>query len=437
MTSLHLAVTCLLAVTAPVWSQDQASVDMTAFPGVVHLNSNVTFTCQLRGFETQAETLVNFNKVVLPEDVHQSRVSEEISVQTSISGLYRNLHRYSIERHTMGNVIEYTLRIYGVHLEDSGWFSCSSRHDTYGLKYAVKQLEVYRQSQARLSINETHTGQPETRLEWNDTLTYTEGDFIPVHCVSESILPIPSVELWITDSDKESINPLATPRPISGIIDRWREQPAEKWRDLNELYLVATELNRRCAELAGLKGNCPLNFDYNVTATPRTLTADWRYDGKQLTCLVKMRDFERDETHASVALTILYKPKLSCHSVTTGLVRSLVCLTAANPKVQLSDRVWTEGACSQAPSNPITDGSPKYKLNDMLGAVSAKNATFALQLQNATNVNQKFCLRVTNELGTTMQELTYKDPPPLRGAASVMTSSGLLLVAAVLLGRGA
>jgi hypothetical protein len=437
MTSLRLAVTCLLAVTAPVWSQDgdQASVDMTTFPGLVHLNTSVTFTCQLRGFQAQAETIVNFNKAVLAEDLHQAAVNEQISVQSSISGLYRNLPRYSIERRTLGNVTEYSLHINGVHLEDSGWFSCSARHDSYGLKYAVKQLEVYRPPQTRLSINETRTGHAETRLEWNDTLSYTEGDLIPVHCISENILPIPSVELWITDSDKESVNPLASPRPISGLVDRWRQQPGEKWRDLNDAYLVATELNRHCAALAGVKGNCPLSFDYNVTATPRGLTADWRYDDKQLTCLVKMRDFERDEAHASVALTIFYKPRLSCHSVTTGLIRTLVCLTAANPKVTPGDRVWTEGPCSQAPSNPISDVSPKYKLNDLPGAVSSKNATFVLQLHNATNVNQKFCLRVTNDQGTTMQDLTYKDPPPQRGAASIVTSSGLLLVATVLLGR--
>jgi hypothetical protein len=444
--TLCFAVACLLAAAATVRAQNevvQASLDITEFPGVVRENSNATFTCVLTGFDP-LETIVNYHKAVVSIDLFNHHVTEQISQSKSLLGLYNRLFtvdnskRFTIDKRTEGNTIIVKLNIREVKHEDNGWYSCSARHETYGTKYAVKQLEVYRHPKVRLSLNETVTGQPEQRLEWNDTLTFTEGDHMPIHCISEAIIPIPSVEILMTDQDKETINPLIAGRPIlSGLVDRWRQQAqGEQWRDVKGLYLLATEDNIYCASLTGIagKGDCPLHFDYNQTATPRDLKADWRYDEKQLTCLVTMRDFERNQSVASVTLNVQYQPKLNCQSVTTGLKRNIGCIVTANPRIgQGADRkVWTEGPCSQANAPPITTDSAKYLLQEQ-GPSGMKNITLILQFKNATNLNQKFCLRVTNDLGTTSLDLSYKDPGSPHGAASALTSSGLLLAAAVLL----
>jgi hypothetical protein len=146
-----------------------------------------------------------------------------------------------------------------------------------------------------------------------------------------------------------------------------------------------------------------------------------------------MRDFERNQSVASVMLNVQYQPKLNCQSVTTGLTKNIGCIVSANPRVfGTANKVWTEGPCNQTNAPPITD-SAKYILQEQSVSPGLKNFTLFLQFKNMTNLNQKFCLRVTNDLGVTSMDLTYKDPGSPKGAASVLTSSGLLLAAAALL----
>jgi hypothetical protein len=132
---------------------------------------------------------------------------------------------------------------------------------------------------------------------------------------------------------------------------------------------------------------------------------------------------------------VQYQPKLNCQSVTTGQKRNIGCIVTANPRVgQGADKkVWTEGPCSQANAPLITAESAKYQLQEQSVSPGLKNFTLILQFRNATNLNQKFCLRVTNDIGVTSMDLTYKDPGSPHGAAGALTSSGLLLAAAVLL----
>jgi len=359
--------------------------------------------------------------------------------------VYRKSDRFSVTRDTEGSDLIFTLKINGVQYEDSGTYSCYADHPEHGARYSLVPLEVYRKPET-VSLFLNREGNE------NDTeLTVMEGSKLPFVCKSTRSMPIPGMELWITGDHVEHHVPLdisGAKNALSEIISKWRDVAVERWRDVTDKFYKATEKKPYCDGLAGTK-TCPLHFDYEMTAENRDFTPEVRHDGQSLTCLVSMREFDKENFTSSLSLTVHYQPKMVCNNILNGVSlvhvnttgHSISCRVWANPPFNKSEEdsiVWSDQPCIRGKVKYLPSDGEDYLTRETDVTPDSKNRTVVLFFKKAItkdHFNNKYCLYLRNSVGLTKQDFSLRDfnAPPKPSAGSIMTSHMMVVLATALL----
>jgi len=425
-----------------VLSQNEAApqITMRTDQTIVRNGSHVTFSCRLVGFNPNTHKM-SFRKQVAQLEPKPT-LTETISKSGVLEALYQKTNRYQVQQNTEGADIVSSLSIHNAQLADTGTFQCRATHDTLGLLTAETLIEVYT---------------PPTVIKTNldgGVITMREGEPLPLPyvCTVPNVMPLLGMEMWITDdmtpvpAPHDSTGPSPTPptRWISGLIDKWRNVVGEKWRDVTEQFMVGSEAKIQCAQIPEAKDECPLHFDYEMSAINTSrFVGDMRYDGKLLTCLATSREFDRPSVNISVKLHVQYKATITCQNMLpdgTLFVRlnatgqKVSCRIEANPAPTAYH--WHLGGCDANVNVPLRDND-EYNLIELAQSYDARGKTVELHFERELikeYFQRSYCLVVQNDVGPSTKAFNLKETPAGYGEGVRVTVPTLLITTALFLG---
>jgi len=414
----------LLSSELVTLAQTDPKITLTSSsPIAVKKNQTVIITCRLSGFESVAS--LSFEKTVFLTT--ERNYKESIALGTFVESLYLRTGRYSVTKHTDGLDVLYILQITGTQTVDSGTIECAAVHDTLGPMRGGINIEVYNVPE-QMSIN------------LDNPYTITEHEVLPLTCKASGVMPLPDMEVWVTDT--EVAHPMGS---LKQTIDQYRGKESEKWRLLTNEFIPGNELKGFCTESVASKTDCPLHFDNEIVIENRDFKPNVTHDGRWITCLMTMRDFEKDYAQGSLQLNVLHTPTIKCQLVDgmemkvvinkTG--HSITCAVKANPPVEEAEnKTWTVANCNEESSESLPSDSESYGIREQDHSADRKYRKVILEFKQPVTkeyFQKTYCLRVTNAIGSASQQIKFTEAKATLSGNAIKSSIGLILAAALFL----